>query len=165
MIFASEQIDDFYLSEEALAASPSRADGVDVATEAGLRRYGCEVIQEAGILLRLPQVVMATAQVLLHRFYCKRSLHKFDVKVGAGGLCAGAPAFVGCLGQSRCCMARARMAGALARRWRHCFHAWRGMPACHIWPCRLPTCPSAGTDYPLLPCRSPRCPPSGWAAS
>eukprot|EP00887_Chlorella_sp_A99_P002262 scaffold10.g2262.t1 len=83
MILVSESIDDFYLSEEALAASPSRGDGVLAETEAELRRYGCDCIQEAGILLRLPQVVMATAQVLLHRFYCKRSMQKFDVKVAA----------------------------------------------------------------------------------
>lgn len=84
MIFVSEAVDDFYLSAEALATSPSRADGVDAATETQLRRYGCDAIQEAGILLRLPQVVCATAQVLLHRFYCKRSLTQFDVKVWRG---------------------------------------------------------------------------------
>lgn len=43
--------------------------------------YGCELIQEGGILLRMPQAVMATGQVLLHRFYCKESMLKFNIKV------------------------------------------------------------------------------------
>lgn len=78
-------LDNFYLTAEQLEASPSRADGVDAATEAELRRYCCDVVAEAAVLLRLPQVVAATAQVLIQRFYCKRSLkdRKFDVKVGA----------------------------------------------------------------------------------
>ncbi|EFJ06759.1 hypothetical protein SELMODRAFT_236447 [Selaginella moellendorffii] len=45
-----------------------------------LRLYGCELIQESGILLRLPQAVMATGQVLFHRFYCKKSFTRFNVK-------------------------------------------------------------------------------------
>jgi hypothetical protein len=47
-----------------------------------LRAYGCSLVQEAGILLAFPQAVMATGQVLLHRFYCKRSMKAFNVKVG-----------------------------------------------------------------------------------
>lgn len=73
-------IDTFYLTDEQLANSPSRKDGVDEATERTLRIYGCDLIQESGILLRLPQAVMATGQVLLHRFYCKKSFVRFNVK-------------------------------------------------------------------------------------
>ena len=40
-----------------------------------------EMIQQMGILLRLPQVVLASAQVMFHRFYAKRSLYKFDARV------------------------------------------------------------------------------------
>ncbi|CAF2160755.1 unnamed protein product, partial [Brassica napus] len=76
-------IDNFYLPEEQIKNSPSRKDGIDEATETTLRIYGCDLIQEAGILLRLPQAVMATGQVLFHRFYCKKSLAKFDVKIVA----------------------------------------------------------------------------------
>lgn len=46
-------IDNFYLSEEQLSQSPSRKDGVSADDEETLRIYGCELIQEAGILLRL----------------------------------------------------------------------------------------------------------------
>ncbi|KAL0700041.1 hypothetical protein Bca4012_056163 [Brassica carinata] len=76
-------IDNFYLPEEQIKNSPSRKDGIDETTETTLRIYGCDLIQEAGILLRLPQAVMATGQVLFHRFYCKKSLAKFDVKIVA----------------------------------------------------------------------------------
>ncbi|KAF0917287.1 hypothetical protein E2562_017463 [Oryza meyeriana var. granulata] len=73
-------IDTFYLTDEQLLDSPSRKDGIDEATETALRVYGCDLIQESGILLKLPQAVMATAQVLFHRFYCKKSFVRFSVK-------------------------------------------------------------------------------------
>ncbi|KAL1499361.1 hypothetical protein AB1Y20_011568 [Prymnesium parvum] len=47
---------------------------------AGQRVFGCECIQQMGILLRLPQVAVSTAQVMFHRFYAKRSIRKFDVR-------------------------------------------------------------------------------------
>lgn len=46
-------IDNFYLTDEQLKDSPSRKDGIDEATETTLRIYGCDLIQESGILLRL----------------------------------------------------------------------------------------------------------------
>ncbi|KAK3023657.1 hypothetical protein RJ639_043538 [Escallonia herrerae] len=55
-------IDTFYLTDEQLQNSPSRKDGIDEATETTLRIYGCDLIQESGILLKLPQAVMATGQ-------------------------------------------------------------------------------------------------------
>lgn len=73
-------IDTFYLTDEQLQNSPSRRDGIDEATETTLRIYGCDLIQESGILLRLPHVVISTGQVLLHRFYCKKSFSLFNVK-------------------------------------------------------------------------------------
>lgn len=73
-------IDTFYLTDEQLKTSPSRKDGIDEATETTLRIYGCDLIQESGILLKLPQAVMATGQVLFHRFYCKKSFARFNVK-------------------------------------------------------------------------------------
>lgn len=57
------------LPPELLACTPSASDGVESTEELMHRAFGCELIQEAGILLRLPQVVMATAQNLLHRFF------------------------------------------------------------------------------------------------
>jgi len=49
----------------------------------GQRVYGCELIQQMGIMLRLPQVAIATAQVMFHRFYARRSMRRFDVRVRA----------------------------------------------------------------------------------
>jgi hypothetical protein len=46
-------IDTFYLTDEQLTNSPSRKDGKDEASETTLRIYGCDLIQESGILLRL----------------------------------------------------------------------------------------------------------------
>ncbi|MCL7047578.1 hypothetical protein MKW94_028882 [Papaver nudicaule] len=73
-------INTFYLTDEQLKNTPSRKDGVDESMETTLRVYGFDLIQEGGILLQLPQEVMATGQVLFHRFYCKKSFARFNVK-------------------------------------------------------------------------------------
>jgi hypothetical protein len=90
----SNRVDNFYLTPEQLANSPSRADGVDEATERELRHYCCDVVAEAVVLLRLPQVVAATAQVFVQRFYCKRSVKKFDVEVRVAHSTAGLRRFL-----------------------------------------------------------------------
>uniref|UniRef100_A0A8C2KXE0 Cyclin L1 n=1 Tax=Cyprinus carpio TaxID=7962 RepID=A0A8C2KXE0_CYPCA len=56
-------------------------DGLDCETETDLRILGCELIQAAGILLRLPQVAMATGQVLFQRFFYSKSFikHSFEI--------------------------------------------------------------------------------------
>jgi hypothetical protein len=46
------------LPTERLACTASSLDGLDPETEMDLRILGCELIQTAGILLRLPQVVV-----------------------------------------------------------------------------------------------------------
>ncbi|POM62912.1 Cyclin-L1 [Phytophthora palmivora] len=66
------------LPASSLACSPSLEDGINLNIECLHRSFGCELIQEAGVLLRLPQVVMATVQTLLHRFYYRKSLRHFD---------------------------------------------------------------------------------------
>ena len=49
--------------------------------------WGCELIQKMGILLKLPQVAVSTAQVSFHRFYARKSMRKFDVRyIGLGTL-------------------------------------------------------------------------------
>jgi hypothetical protein len=76
-------LDNFYLSDEQLERSPSRVDGIEPEVETTLRIYGCQIIQEACILLDLPQVAAATGQVLLQRFFCKKSMREFDVQVSS----------------------------------------------------------------------------------
>nr|XP_033777529.1 cyclin-L2 isoform X1 [Geotrypetes seraphini] len=68
------------LSEECCTLTPSQMDGLDVTTERGLRCAGCELIQAAGILLRLPQVAMATGQVLFQRFFYTKSFVKHSME-------------------------------------------------------------------------------------
>lgn len=78
MIYSA--LSQFYLTPEEVEASPSRADGVSAEMEDNLRRFGCDQIQRAVVLLDLPQVVAVTAQILLHRFYTRRSLKQFEVR-------------------------------------------------------------------------------------
>lgn len=56
-------IDNSLIPEEKLSSTPSMQDGLDLETETDLRILGCELIQSAGILLRLPQVNIATVQI------------------------------------------------------------------------------------------------------
>ncbi|KAM9977197.1 hypothetical protein ACTFIR_011055 [Dictyostelium discoideum] len=74
-----------YFSDEEIQNSPSRKDGISFEIEDNLRRYGTEVIQEAGILLELPQATTVTGQVIFQRFYCRKSLKEYDVKTLAMG--------------------------------------------------------------------------------
>ena len=78
---SSAAVDNFYLSDAELADSPSRAHGIDADKEVSMRILGAELIQEAGVLLKCPQAVMATGQILMQRFYCKKSLKEYNVLV------------------------------------------------------------------------------------
>ncbi|KAK3909945.1 Cyclin-L1 [Frankliniella fusca] len=73
------------LPEEKLSPTPSQLDGLDRETETDLRILGCELIQTAGILLRLPQVAMATGQVLFQRFYYSKSFVRHGMETTAMG--------------------------------------------------------------------------------
>ncbi|XP_063799090.1 cyclin-L2 [Pseudophryne corroboree] len=68
------------LPEEKCTVTPSVVDGLDMQTETDLRCVGCELIQSAGILLRLPQVAMATGQVLFQRFFYTKSFVKHSME-------------------------------------------------------------------------------------
>uniref|UniRef100_A0A0X3NM32 Cyclin-L2 n=1 Tax=Schistocephalus solidus TaxID=70667 RepID=A0A0X3NM32_SCHSO len=66
-------IDNYIIPEEKLSPTPSASDGIDAETEGDLRFLGCELIQDSGYLLKLPQMAMATAQVLYQRFFYSKS--------------------------------------------------------------------------------------------
>ncbi|XP_059572643.1 cyclin-L2 isoform X3 [Alligator mississippiensis] len=68
------------LPETTLRFTPSMSSGLDADTETELRVTGCELIQAAGILLRLPQVAMATGQVLFQRFFYTKSFVKHSME-------------------------------------------------------------------------------------
>ncbi|XP_056599881.1 cyclin-L1 [Triplophysa dalaica] len=76
-------IDNSIVGEERLGTTPSMLDGLDHETETDLRILGCELIQSAGILLRLPQVAMATGQVLFQRLFYSKSFIKHNVEIVA----------------------------------------------------------------------------------
>ena len=76
------------LPMEKLAPTPSSLDGMTQAVEDDLRNLGCDLIQTAGKLLRLPQVAMATACVLFHRFFYSKSFVKHRMEqVAMGCVC------------------------------------------------------------------------------
>jgi len=67
-------------SADRVLNTPSRADGISYEDERDVKIIGCELIQSSGLLLQLPQVAMATAQILFHRFYLVKSLviHNYE---------------------------------------------------------------------------------------
>lgn len=73
------------LPENVFKETPSQADGLDIETETDLRILGCEMIQTAGILLKLPQVAMATGQIYLQRFYYSKSFVRYPMETMAMG--------------------------------------------------------------------------------
>ncbi len=64
-----------------LTPTPSSKDGLSEEAELQIRSLGCDLIQLAGKLLKLPQVAMATGCVLFQRFYYAKSFVKlpFDI--------------------------------------------------------------------------------------
>ena len=52
-----------------LSTSSSQLDGVSAELETSLRFTGAQLTQAAGILLRLPQEIIAQAIVIFYRFY------------------------------------------------------------------------------------------------
>ncbi|XP_055523974.1 cyclin-L1 [Wyeomyia smithii] len=71
------------LPETKFDLTPSQADGLERDTEVDLRILGCELIQTAGILLKLPQVAMATGQVLFQRFFYSKSFVRHSMEATA----------------------------------------------------------------------------------
>ena len=65
------------------SATPSSEDGIDADTENELRNMGAELIQKAGIYLELPQVAIASAQVLFQRFFYAKSFVSCDMQTAA----------------------------------------------------------------------------------
>ncbi|CAG0925030.1 unnamed protein product [Notodromas monacha] len=73
-------LDNVLLPPEKTASSPSYEDGLDEKSEFELRFVACELIQTAGILLKVPQVAMASGQVLFQRFYYSKSLVRLPME-------------------------------------------------------------------------------------
>jgi len=71
-----------------LSPTPSALDGMTQAVEDDLRNLGCNLIQTAGKLLRLPQVAMATGCVMFQRFFYSKSFVRCSMEhVAMGCVC------------------------------------------------------------------------------
>lgn len=59
-----------------LLRTPSILDGLPVAQELANRQKGVNFITQVGILLKLPQLTLATASVYLHRFFMRHAMQQ-----------------------------------------------------------------------------------------
>ena len=97
----------FYITDDQSSNTPSRQDGISEGVERRLRSCeytsrpsgarvrqtvsdrllvltdAGELMQEATILLKLPQVCYSTGSVLFHRFFSRHSLKKYNVRLYA----------------------------------------------------------------------------------
>ncbi|CAF0753123.1 unnamed protein product [Rotaria sordida] len=64
-------------------ATPSMIEGLPYDVEYDLRLIGCELIQTACLLLRLPQTAVATGQVLFHRYFYSSSFIRRPMEIFA----------------------------------------------------------------------------------
>ncbi|KGN62623.1 cyclin-T1-3 [Cucumis sativus] len=68
----------YFCKQEIENHSPSRKDGIDFKKESQLRKSYCSFLQELGMKLKVPQVTIASAMMLCHRFYMRQSHAKND---------------------------------------------------------------------------------------
>ena len=62
-------LSNFLATVPQVSSSSSQLDGIPADLEASIRYAGASLTQAAGILLRLPQEVIATAVITFTRFY------------------------------------------------------------------------------------------------
>ena len=62
------------VSLEMLQETPSMKEGYPSKFERDIRLLVCNWIEQATVLLKLPQLAAATAQVLVHRYYFMESI-------------------------------------------------------------------------------------------
>ena len=73
----------YLMPPDLLETTPSRQYGISEKHETTNRIYACELIAQAGIMLRLSQATINTAQILLHRFYYRKSMLDYKVLVSS----------------------------------------------------------------------------------
>ena len=69
-------------TEEELLTTPSIIDGLPPEKERENRSKGVNFILQVGIMLRLPQITLASAAVFLHRFYTRHSMQDLPGRPG-----------------------------------------------------------------------------------
>ncbi|PRQ53602.1 putative cyclin [Rosa chinensis] len=70
----------YFTRQEIEHWSPSRRDGISKKKETELRELYCSYLKELGMRLELPQVTIACAMMLCHRFFMRQSHAKNDWK-------------------------------------------------------------------------------------
>ena len=74
-------------TEPELLQTPSILDGLTHEKECESRSKGVNFILQVGIMLKLPQITLATASVFLHRFYMRHSLKSYhQYEIGSSSL-------------------------------------------------------------------------------
>lgn len=76
-------------SKEQLEQTPSRKEGMSVETEEKLRLKACEIIHGVLALCGVDRMVICTAHVYLHRYYCQRTITAFNFKVHTSSISLG----------------------------------------------------------------------------
>jgi hypothetical protein len=71
---AAEESSQWHFTEEEVLSAPSIMDGLSPQEERCRRAKGVNFIIQAGILLKLPQLTLATAAVFFQRFYMRKSM-------------------------------------------------------------------------------------------
>ncbi|KAG9244615.1 cyclin-like protein [Calycina marina] len=71
---ALEDMGQWLFTDEEIANTPSIQDGLSITEERARRAKGVNFIVQAGVLLKLPQLTLATASVFFHRFYMRMSM-------------------------------------------------------------------------------------------
>lgn len=64
----------WYFTDEELTRTPSQLDGMSMEAEFTGRSKGVNFITQVGIMLKFPQLTLATAAVYLHRFFVRHSM-------------------------------------------------------------------------------------------
>lgn len=77
------QLGSVLIPKDKLENTPSMDEGIDRETESELRAMGGELIAKAGIYLRLPQVAIASAQVVFQRFFFAKGFVACDMQTAA----------------------------------------------------------------------------------
>lgn len=81
--FMASSTDSQWLFTEAeLLRTPSILDGLPPEKERENRAKGVNFIIQAGIMLKLPQITLATASVFLHRFFMRHSMSNLPSRPG-----------------------------------------------------------------------------------
>ncbi|KAJ7546085.1 hypothetical protein O6H91_08G024200 [Diphasiastrum complanatum] len=76
----------YFTRDEIEKNSPSRRDGVDVNKETYFRKSYCTFLQDLGMRLKVPQITIATATVMCHRFFLRQS-HTRNEKFMVATIC------------------------------------------------------------------------------